>query len=176
MRKILTAAVAMAAMACGPEAPVDTGLDAMGLMAWRGSPQVAIYLDAPSAPPDVVERIRVDILRRTSSPARFVAQNYLVPEVLRVHTGYCGLIVDTRTETVTSSASGCSLADSSAVPRDGATPLTFGPVQGVLATATVTRTASEIRIATTWDAHASSTGERPQPWDGSVSITYVLTR
>jgi len=175
MRRVLAAAVAMVAVACGPEAPVDTGLDDMGLMAWRGNVYATLHLDAMGAPPDVAERVRADILRRTV-PGRIEVTGWATPYNVSVRVGYCQLAVDTRTETVTSEAHDCALADSSSVPRDGATPLTFGPVQGVLSAAAATRTASEIRISTTWNARAGATGERPQPWEGPVSITYVLTR
>lgn len=168
MRRVLAAAVAMVAVACGPEAPVDTGLDDMGLMAWRGSPQVAIYLDAPGAPDDVVGALRSGIQRQLTPPVRFVVRNYLVPEVLRVHTGYCALIVDTRTESIT--AAECNMAGFVDAPDAGRNGF---QVNGTLVSAAVTRTPEEIRIATAWTARATFRLER---WEGPVSITYVLTR
>lgn len=174
MRKTLAAAVMAVTMACGPEVPADDGLDATGRMAWRGSAYATLHLDAPGAPADVVGALRRGVLRQVVQPTRFSTVNYLVPEVLYVHTGYCGLTVDTRTDRVTQqSGNGCAMASPVDGPDGGSA---FLSVWGTLTAATATRTATEIRIATTWTAHSDGTSDRPQPWDGPVSVTYVLTR
>lgn len=175
MRKTLAAVAVAVTMACGPEVPADDGLDATGRMAWRGNAYATLHLDAPGAPADVVEALRRGVLRHVVQPTRFSTVNYLVPEVLSVLTGYCSLRVDTRTDRVTASAEFCTMVDIVDSIPDAGRGLGFW-VNGTLIAATATRTSSEIRIATAWSARAGATASRPQPWEGPVSVTYVLTR
>ena len=167
MRKTLAAVAVAVTMACGPEVPADDGLDATGRMAWRGSAYATLHLDAPGAPADVAEALRRGVLRQAFDDRRAL----LVPLVqngsltVEVRTGYCRIDVVPESDRVVLNRGPCVMADL----------LEGDPTHasGTLIAATVTRTAAEIRIATTWAARASSLA---LAWEGPVSVTYVLTR